>query len=487
MNSNLKKEYGDYQTPYSFTKKICVFLSNYLNIKPSIIIEPTCGKGHFIQDSLTYFNPEKIIGLEINKKYCDECKQHIDDSRVEIINTDVFDYDFKDTGEETLIIGNPPWITNSELSLYNSTNLPAKSNTKGLNGLDAMLGSSNFDICESMILKLIEAFKNTSTIIALLCKRGVARNVYSEMMRTHINYSYYHIYEFDSRKVFNIDASACLIVINLNSGYDSECKVYSLDEPDILKDLYTYKEGNLYNLSKHDFDGKCIFEWRQGIKHDCSSVLELTFYTNKLNEEVMIEEDYVYPLIKSSMIKKPITNRFNKYVIVTQSRLKEDTTHIKEDAPRTWEYLESHKAYFERRKSSIYKNCPSYSIFGIGNYAFKKYKVGVSGFYKKPMFSLIYSDKPVMLDDTCYYVGFDDYDEAYIFMLILNSKIVQDYLLSIAFLDNKRPYTKKVLKRVDLNKILDKIDLSYLLATESSLGLDSYINEDCFEIFKKTV
>ena len=36
------------------------------------------------------------------------------------------------------------------------------------------------------------------------------------------------------------------------------------------------------------------------------------------------------------------------------------------------------KKLFERRKSIIYKNKPRFSIFGIGDYAFAKYKVGIS-------------------------------------------------------------------------------------------------------------
>ena len=64
----------------------------------------------------------------------------------------VFKFDFQDTKRsvencDILILGNPPWVTNSELSSLNSNNLPKKTNFKELNGLDAITGKGNFDIC----------------------------------------------------------------------------------------------------------------------------------------------------------------------------------------------------------------------------------------------------------------------------------------------------------------------------------------------------
>ena len=72
---------------------------------------------------------------------------------------------------------------------------------------------------------------------------------------------------------------------------------------------------------------------------------------NGLNEAVSIEPEYVFPLIKSSMFKSPIVNSFRKYVIVTQKKAREDTSHIEVDAPKTWSYLTSHKEHFLKRKS----------------------------------------------------------------------------------------------------------------------------------------
>ena len=120
-------------------------------------------------------------------------------------------------------------------------------------------------------------------------------------------------------------------------------------------------------------------------------------------------------------------------------------------------------------------------MFGIGDYSFAPYKVGVSGFYKKPLFSLLYSSKPVMTDDTSYFLSFDNYNDAYVVMLLLNSQPVQEYLTSIAFLDSKRPYTVKLLSKLDLIKCFKIVDLSNLERTEKQLGLSGTINETMYQ------
>lgn len=179
-----------------------------------------------------------------------------------------------------------------------------------------------------------------------------------------------------------------------------------------------------------------------------------TSLINGLKEHVDIESRYVFPLIKSSMFKSPVITDSEKYVIVTQKKIREDTSHIAIDSPKIWHYLTSHKEHFLKRKSSIYKDAPDFSMFGIGDYSYASYKVSVSGFYKKPLFSVLASPDsiPIMTDDTSYFICFPTYDSAYVAMLILNSTCVQHFLSTIAFLDAKRPYTKKVLERIGFYK-----------------------------------
>ena len=125
-----------------------------------------------------------------------------------------------------------------------------------------------------------------------------------------------------------------------------------------------------------------------------------------------------------------------------------------------------HQEYFNARKSSIYNNKPLFSIFGIGDYSFKFYKVAISGLYKTFHFTLILpqDNKPVMLDDTCYLIGFDKIEYAAYSLILLNSNTTVQLLQSIIFSDAKRTFTKDILMRIDLLELAKRIDKTDLQA-----------------------
>ncbi len=497
---NGKRGYGDYQTPVYFAEKVCLYLKDYHHIEPSAVVEPTCGLGSFVQSSLL-FDAEEYYGIEINPEYCKICKDKIKDSRVKIINSDFFDFSSKSlikNNSQVLIIGNPPWITNSALSVINSDNLPVKTNFKGLKGIDAITGTSNFDICEYIILQLINEYKNTNTIITMLCKTSVARNVFKELKRNYIAFESFDMLEFNALKVFGINASACVLFIQLSDKnvLSGVCDVYDFENPSKVKSKFNFLNDQFYNnlhTTVENFDGQCCFEWRQGVKHDCSNIMELTLCDDVLQngkkETVQIEKDIVFPLVKSSMFKKPVIHNFSKFVIVTQRKSREETGHLKYEVPKTWKYLNDNKELFKSRKSSIYNGAPLFSMFGVGSYSYSQYKVGVSGFYKQPLFSVLYSDdgKPVMTDDTSYFLCFDSFDMAYIAMLLLNSEKVQKFLTSIVFLDSKRPYTKKILKRIDFRKIVDCLSVDELKQTEKNLYLTGHVTGSMYYDFMSLI
>lgn len=484
-----KKEYGDYQTPLIFAKKVLEYAQENFRINPDLIVEPTCGVGNFIRALRIYYPETPIVGNDINREYLLELENDFDN--LTLHNENIFKFDFKkiikEDYEEYLIVGNPPWVTNTNLSKYESKNIPMKNNIKNYGQFEAKTGMSNFDVSENIIIHIIEKFRQLNTTIIFLCKYNVACNIFEYLVKTRAFPARVNIVKFNAMQIFGIDSSSCILIIQFNENNKEikSCTVNNLNNP---HEHYRIgiKNGKLYSNIDNDIDidGKCCFEWRQGIKHDCVKVMELektgTKYKNKKEDLVELEEDLLYPLLKSSNVKIPIVKESGQKILVTQHKLKEDTSYIKEKYPLTWTYLEKNKEYFDKRKSSIYQKAPDYSIFGIGEYTFKKYKVAISGFYKRGLFSLVYSDKSMMVDDTCYYISFDNYDEAYVTMLILNSDIVQGFLKNIVFLDSKRPYTKKVLKRIDIKKTVKLLNFDDLTETENMLELENYVDENMF-------
>lgn len=92
-----------------------------------------------------------------------------------------------------------------------------------------------------------------------------------------------------------------------------------------------------------------------------------------------------------------------------------------------------------------------------------------------------------MADDTVYFLAFEEYDIAYAVMLLLNSEPVRKYLMSIAFLDSKRPYTVKLLSRLDLKKCAAGVSFDEIVHTEKKLHLPQYVDPGMYELVKEYI
>lgn len=478
-----REEYGDFQTNPDLANKITLHLASK-NFSPELVIEPTCGKGNFIIASLRNFkNIKNIFGVEIYKPYVWETKFSVinffldnpdgNKPEISISHCNVFDFDFKQIASqystnEIIVIGNPPWVTNSKLGSLNSTNLPKKTNFKNHIGLDAMTGKGNFDIAEFITLTMIETFQKMNGNLMLLVKNSVIKNIVFDQNKNHYQISSIEKHRIDTKKEFNVSVEASLFNCQLNSSPSFDCLEFNFYDNKILYLKFGWLNDKFVSnidtyIHTKEVDGECPFVWRQGLKHDCSTVMELDkvngHYVNGLNEEVNLEEGLVYGILKSSDLKNTVISQTRKFTIVTQKKVGQDTKFIKTEYPKTYQYLIEHQESFDARKSSIYNNKPKFSIFGIGDYSFKPYKVAISGLYKTFHFTLILpqDNKPVMLDDTCYLIGLDIIEFAAYSLILLNSNTTMQFLQSVTFPDAKRTFTKDVLMRIDLLELAQNI------------------------------
>jgi hypothetical protein len=275
------------------------------------------------------------------------------------------------------------------------------------------------------------------------------------------------IYLIDAKKHFGVAVDACFLVIEIGAGpVSQDCAIFdSLSSPQpssvigyhddtVVSDVEAYKRWS--HLRGHDL----AYIWRSGIKHDCSKIMELekhgAQFKNQLGELIDLEDEYVFPMLKSSDLATSGQVRYGrKYMLVTQSLVGEDTAPIQVNAPRTWDYLQKHRALLDGRGSSIYKKRQSFSVFGVGDYAFAPWKVAISGFYKSLNFKIVEPvlTRPVVLDDTAYFLPCWSREEAEFVAQILASKPAQEFLRSMIFWDEKRPITVELLKRLDLKAL----------------------------------
>ncbi|MDR2733099.1 MAG: methyltransferase [Spirochaetota bacterium] len=503
-NTKSIMEYGDYQTPANFAKAVCGKLAHFYKLPVDVILEPTFGTGNFIHEALIAFpGAHSLYGIEINKDYYNAALRLANTTKVKLFNSDVFNFDFGDikknisAEESLLIIGNPPWVTSAQLSSLRSANIPAKSNFKKHAGLAAMTGKGNFDIAENIILKLLNDFSDYNCTLAMLCKTIVAKNIIQEIRKYAFPMASMDLFIFNANEIFGVNCDAGLLVVRLGYPKTKTCSVYDFYTSEKQKEFgwcddAFYSDTQYYGLHAN-IDGKCQYEWRQGVKHDCSKVMELQtidsmLFQNGLGEVLKFQPGrYVFPLVKSSDLKSYSIIQTHKFVIVPQRRVHDDTAQIQFQDPDIWEYLQRHEHHFAARRSAIYKSAPKYSIFGIGDYSFAKYKVGVSGFYKEPFFALIWGEYPMMMDDTCYFLAFEKFCDALITLSLLNSSECLDFLKSIAFLDSKRPYTKEILQRIDLEKLADCVGFAHIHNFIRSTFPDAVLSPADFENYRSAL
>jgi len=466
-------EFGDFQTPKNLAKEVISTIQRRKLYNS--IIEPTCGLGSFLEAFLETGIPVSTLeGWEINPLYVENANkslQAISGNKRKIVHEkDFFDINWlnlkRKSNKPILFIGNPPWVTNSELGKLLSKNLPQKYNFQNLTGLEAMTGKSNFDISEWMLIQLLEFISGTNSSIAFLIKTSVARKLFQYVTKNTMLISNISIREINAKLHFDVSVDACLFVAD---GVHFTPKKYTCPLYEKLESNSPYKVMGVYNnklvadIASYNklssFDSKSEFKWRSGVKHDASKVMELNFegecIVNGLGQIVDIPLDYLYPMYKSSHISKEKILPPTKYMILTQKKIGDETKNISLYSNKTWQYLLKHSSKLDARKSSIYKNSPRFSIFGVGDYTFSPWKVVISGLYKNMIFSKIgsYNRKAIVVDDTCYMLGFDSEEQADFVLKILTSEVCKEFINSLVFIDNKRPITVALLNRINIKNI----------------------------------
>lgn len=462
-----KVEFGDWQTPLPLAEAALGVIAR-LGRVPATVLEPTCGEGAFLVASARKFLSADLVGFEVNQTYVDTARAAVPpQARIEVADFFNVDWDRELAGlrRPLLVTGNPPWVTSAQLGALRSANLPEKRNFKGLSGYDALTGKSNFDVSEWMILRLLEALQGQDATIALLCKSAVARRVVEFIGKRRLGVRPGGLWRIDAMAHFQASVDAVLFIVSADGRCEADARwpVYptlDAEKPEswlAVIDGTIVADGDGY-LRTRQLVGNCDPEWRSGVKHDCSRVMELqrdgSRWINGLGEDVNVEDDRIYPLLKSSDVAN---NRLvsTRAMIVPQQTLGQDTLALKDQAPRTWAYLSKHRTLLDARKSSIYRGQPPFAIFGIGSYTFAPWKVAISGLYKRHNFALVgpQAGRPVLLDDTCYFLSFDDEVAARAAVAALASPLAKDFLSARVFWDAKRPISKAVLQTLDLRAL----------------------------------
>jgi len=467
--------FGDFQTPFALARDVAVFVAHEeCNIRT--VVEPTCGLGSFLRAAAEIFGQSATyFGFDINRDYIGSARAALREVRGAAGHVECQDFYQKDwknffsqQSATVLILGNPPWVTNAAMEAMGGVNLPEKTNFQRHGGFAAKTGKANFDISEWMLIRLLEALQGVRSAIAILCKTATARKVLRHAWLNGLDVGPSSLHLIDANAHFGVSVDACLFythtgideaeataTIYPGLSFGRPLQTFGLFGGELVSDIDAYR-------ALRELDGLEYRRWRSGVKHDAAKVMEFrregAIFVNGVGEEHDLETDFLYQLLKSSDLANGRL-RPSRYVLLTQHRISDDTALIQESAPKTWRYLIDHAEQLDARGSSIYANRPRFAVFGIGDYTFAPWKVAISGLYKSLRFQSVgmAEDKPIVVDDTCYFIPCESKAEATFFSDLLNSDTAQRFISSLVFSDAKRPITIDVLKRVDLKKISERV------------------------------
>ncbi len=473
-----RKDFGDFQTPAPLVAEILARLRADGG-RFDRVFEPTCGRGHFLAGVLAgEDSPVEVRGVEIQPDHAEAARAVVGD-RGRVVTADLFRLDLgRDLawlgGGRLLVVGNPPWVTVAALGASGGTARnpgPTRSNARRARGIDAMTGASNFDLAEAVWIKLIRELAPERPTIALLCKTSVARALLRSIQGDDLPVTSATFWKIDAPRWFRASVAAGLLRVEVGPGPKvAEVPVFSglaashpettwgVDDGSIVADLAAYRRSRFA-------DGAGPIPWRQGVKHDASSVMELVpgdegGWVNGLGEPVSVEADRVYPWFKATDLARGVSPRPRRSVLIPQRALGDDPRALAQGSPRLWAYLQGHADRFEARKSSIYRGRPPFSLFGVGPYSFSRYKVAISGLHKSFRFRAIgpVDGRVPLVDDTSYFLPVPSAEAACTIAAVLNGPEAADLLRGLTFADSKRPITQATLKRVDLRALLDRAD-----------------------------
>ena len=113
----------------------------------------------------------------------------------------------------------------------------------------------------------------------------------------------------DAAVFFEAAVDACLLVCSISpTGNSKDCDVFpdihalkpsstiGFHDDQLIADVHAYEQW------KH-LAGNSEYQWRSGVKHDCSKVMELrreaNGFRNGLDELVEMEDDYLFPMLRA--------------------------------------------------------------------------------------------------------------------------------------------------------------------------------------------
>lgn len=436
---------GDFQTPPWLARAAIDLLATGA-APPRTVVEPTCGRGAFLEAAAERFPDARLLGWERDPDHA-AVAAAIPGAAITV--ADAFHVDWATEAatwaEPVWVVGNPPWVTAAALGRARG---PRREND-GAAGFAALTGAANFDLAEWVILHLAAALAGRDARLAVLCKTQSARRLLGRVAAEGL-------WRIDAPRAFGVAVDAGWFVAR--PGPPGGCPVYAGFDA-VAPDAVWREEGGVVRADgpAEAVGGDSVPAWRSGVKHDAAAVFELVRdgggWRNGAGEEVDVEPIALAPFLKSADLYRG--SGPERALLLTQRSLRDDPAALATAAPRAWAYLQAHADRLAGRRSRVWQGRSPFALFGVGPYSFAPYKVAVGMLRAELRFRMVgpRDGAPVLLDDTCAFLPFDDEAAAREALARLDHPSARAFLAARTFPDAMRKITVRALQGLDLRKV----------------------------------
>lgn len=229
--------------------------------------------------------------------------------------------------------------------------------------------------------------------------------------------------------------------------YNSSWIIGSEKDLNTFKKMLVQKESNYRARKGVDTSANAIF-WikiKDNIHSDKVLVANSPENSKKIIkyvDNVVLEKDLIYPLLRGKDVKKWIINSEYSIILPYKNDGKcIDVDFMKINYPKTYEYFYKkehgfidvliNRGIYTKHYQSLKttKKTPEYALYDIGEYTFSKYKVVwkalASGIIATTISNI--NDKLIIPDHNLVMVPINDENEAYYLSGVLNTKIVSQF------------------------------------------------------------
>lgn len=418
-----RKDEGDFQTRYELAVETTRRATQDQEFRRAI--DPTCGTGSFLLALVSLAARHSmpgptIVGVERNldsaavawfaSSICNDLLRGR--ATVDIHCADVHDF-IGILGQKRsfdLLVGNPPWVTWTDLPASDKTRWASKDieayKFVEVNGMEKRMGAANKDIGAAIVLRSLQELAEPHARFGFLFKRGHLNAPSMKAFRSGTiphregrKLAVHEVFSVVSRKNF---FGADEITTEGWIGITDKGPVEAVHAPILERNQSEWSVAETKKLVRQALASEDVafveatsdiplattqaqIEIRHGIKHDCKDVYEIP----RAQAEA-IGWQCVYPTVKSRHVKNDRwTGEYDLVIVPNKSLRKEDGDGLAVQAPMAYQYLLGCKDLLETRKSQWVGTRNFYDVFGVGDYSFAPYKVAWVRLGWKPQFVVL--------------------------------------------------------------------------------------------------